>query len=51
MACFSLGPSFDSPVLSPPSRWLWGEQADAQVAEGLDDLLGLPGTPGAVDVL
>ena len=34
----SLGPSFDAPVLS-------------RVAEVLYDLLGLPVTPGAVDVL
>ena len=32
-------------------EWKRGEQAMARVAEVLDDLLGLPATPGVVGVL
>jgi hypothetical protein len=45
------GPSLVAPVQSPPSRWQRGEQALARVAKVLHGLLGVPMTPGAVDVL
>ena len=47
----SLGQRFDAPELTSPSGWCRDKQAVAWVAEVLDDLLGLPVSPGAVDVL
>ena len=44
----SLGPSFDTPVLTSPSGWKRGEQAVARMVIVLGDLFGLPVTSGAV---
>jgi hypothetical protein len=47
----SLGPSFGALVLSLPSSWYHFKQDVVPVPEVLNDLLGVPVTPVAVDIL